>query len=102
MNIVKNTTTAGTPVRLVATTVTTPTERFCARVTISGRSANTQAVYVTQSNSTPAAATGFKLEANDSVPFGQGETRGNSIDLATIWVDSDVNGEGVVAVAEQI
>jgi hypothetical protein len=102
MHISKDVTTAGTPVRLVANTVTTPTSRYCARVTIFAKAANTGFIYVTYSPTEPAAGVGIRLDAEQSYTIGMGETRGNGVDLAHVWLDSSVNAEGVFAEVEQI
>lgn len=100
--ISKNVTTAATPVRLVATSELTITNRFCARATIVAKKANTGTIYVILATTTPAAATGVPLLAGESYTIGVGETRGNPNDLAHAWLDSTVNGEGAYAMVEQI
>lgn len=92
---------AGTQEPLVATSVTLPTERFCARVTITAKPANTGYVYVGESD-VSSTVFAFRLAASESVTLGMGETRGNSIDLATVYIDTSVNDEGVDFYAEQI
>jgi hypothetical protein len=95
------TTNAGTRAPLVATTVTTPTSRFCARVTIYALPGNTNKVYVGDA-SVSSTAYAVRLSAGESYTIGMGETRGNSTDLATIYIDVDTNGEGVKFGAEQV
>lgn len=95
----KSVTTSGTRVQLVAST-TEALGRCCARVTITGNTANTNKIYIgTASVSTT--AFGESLEADQSTTIGSGGN-GNSVDLANIWLDADTNGEGVKFYGEQV
>lgn len=92
---------AGTQEPLVATSVTTPTQRFCARVTIAAKPGNLGYVYVGESD-VSSTVYAVRLAAGESFTIGMGETRGNGIDLATVYIDVDTNAEGVDFYAEQI
>lgn len=102
----KNVTTAGTEVPLVAGTITLPSQRFCARVTVEAKPANTGFIYVgigTGLNTVVSSTDyGTRLAAGQSFTVGMGETHCNGTDLASVWIDSSVNGEGVTFFAEQI
>lgn len=76
-------TTAGTRVTLAASTT-------IKGVTVKALSTNTGIIYV--GNTTVAAANGFQLKANESVSIA-------IADLATVNLDSSVNGEGVTYAA---
>ena len=79
VNGLTNVTTAGTRVTLAATTTVKG-------VTIKARSTNTGTIYV--GNTTVSSANGFQLKAGESISMA-------IADLATVNLDSSVNGEGV-------
>lgn len=97
----KNVTTSGTEVQLLASTVEN-LGRLCARLTIQAKTGNTNNVYVGTSAAVSTSVFGVKLAAGQTYTIGMGETRGNGIDLANIWLDADTNGEGVTWFGEQI
>lgn len=76
----KTVTTAGTRVTLAST------QALLSGVTIKALAANTGIIYV--GNAIVAAANGFALAAGQSIFL-------NIADLATVNIDSSVNGEGV-------
>ena len=75
----KTVTTAGTRVQLATTTAV-------ASLTIKAKRTNTGSIYV--GDSTVTSSTGFILAAGDSISL-------DISDLATIYLDSSVNAEGV-------
>jgi hypothetical protein len=83
----KTVTTAGTAVRLAASS--TP----AAWVTIQALSTNTGVICVGGSNVLAAMKNGTCLAAGQAAPFYA--TPAYIYDLNTIWIDSTVNGEGV-------
>lgn len=95
----KTITTSGTEVQLVASTVEN-LARYCAQLTITGKTANTNKIYGASSAGVSTTAFGFSLEADQSYTIGPFEE--NAIDLANIWLDADTNGEGVTYVGEQV
>ena len=87
-SFVKNVTTAGTQVRLSATSI------IVSSVTIRAKKGNTNDVYIgdaSVSNSYP------DLAANQTVTFEAPMVGGShsGIDLREVWVDADTDGEGV-------
>lgn len=97
----KTVATAGTQVPLVATTETAPSALYCARLTLFALPGNTNKIYVGDSG-VSSSAYGVRLDPGGSFTIGMGETRGNSINLSHVYIDSDTNGEGVMFYAEQI
>lgn len=95
----KNVTTSGTEVRLVATTAET-LARWCAELTVTAKSANTNKIFVGGDSSVSTSAFGVSLDADQSHTFGPFDT--NCIDLANVWLDATTNGEGVRWVGTQI
>jgi hypothetical protein len=100
----KNVTAAGTSEPLVASTVTTPTQRFCSRLTIQSKSGNTGKIYGgrgTAAADVSSATFGWYLDAGvPSITLESG--KGNGIDLAEIRIDAATSGEGVTYYAEQV
>ncbi len=93
VSVAKAVTTAGTRVRLVASSL------LASECVIKALGANTGIIYV--GGSDVASSNGFQLAAGESVSVGQllqagalsrGEQR---LDLTDIYLDSSVNGEGV-------
>ena len=87
-SLVKTVSTAGTAERISATPI------FVTTVTFRASKGNTNDVYIGDSgvgNSYP------DLDANQTVTFAAPTIAGNveGIDLRSIWVDADTNGEGV-------
>uniref|UniRef100_A0A6M3LAR4 Uncharacterized protein n=1 Tax=viral metagenome TaxID=1070528 RepID=A0A6M3LAR4_9ZZZZ len=87
-------TTAGTAVRLSSATIR------CTRVTIQALDGNTGAIYVGNDGAGDVtSANGFVLGAtagtNDRLTL-------DVADLAKVWIDSAVNGEGVSWIAEVV
>ena len=87
-SLVKTVSTAGTAERISATSI------FVTTVTFRASKGNTNDVYIGDSgvgNSYP------DLDANQTVTFVAPTIAGNveGIDLRSIWVDADTNGEGV-------
>lgn len=82
----KNVTTAGTQVTLVATT------NSVAWVIIQAKTANTGSIYL--GGPDVASTDGIELLSGDTFTFPV--ERGFQYDLLKIWIDSSVNGEGVV------
>lgn len=95
----KAVTTSGTEVRLIAQTAEA-LARCCAELTITGKTANTNKVYVDATSSVSTTVFGVSLEADQSIKFGPFEE--NVIDLSNIWLDADTNGEGVTYVGVQV
>ncbi len=86
----KDVTTAGTEVRLKASRTTVSS------VLIQAKGTNTGNIYV--GDSTVSSTTGIKLTAGQTLPISTDhkEMLGQILDLNTIWIDSSVNGEGVI------
>lgn len=80
----KNVTTAGTQVVLA-------TAMRVTSVVVRAKVANTGMIYVGVDSVD--SSTGFELDAGDACSISAVELGG--IDLANIWIDSSVNGEGV-------
>jgi hypothetical protein len=99
----KTITAAGTAVPLVASTVTTPTLRFCAAVTI--QYVGTHNIYggfASAASGVSSSSKGFTLNSTDrSITLGDTANHQNNIDLATVYLDTDTNGESVTFTAEQ-
>jgi len=87
-SLVKNVTTAGTAERISATSI------YVSTVTFRASKGNTNDIYIGDSgvgNSYP------DLDANQTITFEAPTIAGNveGIDLKSVWVDSDTDGEGV-------
>ena len=84
----KSVTTAGTQVQLSATTL------LVYSATIVAKAANTQKIYIGGAN---VDNTYGALSAGNGIGIGDVEKNGHDdyVDLSKIWIDSDVNGEGV-------
>ena len=103
---ITNVTTAGTRVQL--TTSSAP----AARITVQRKAANTQKIYIGIAGNSGGINTGASVSSsaydayldasNPSLTVGLGETMGNVYDAQNIWIDSDVNGEGVAWFVENI
>lgn len=79
-----NVTTAGTRVAL------TTTQALVSGVTVKAKSTNTGIIYV--GNSTVSSSNGFRLSASAEIFL-------EIADLATVYLDASVNGEGVSYIA---
>lgn len=101
-------TSAGTSVPLKASTVTTISDRFAARLTIEYDPTNAAGTkfYIgrgTAAGDVTSSTYGYYLDATiPSVTIGLGETRGNGIDMATYRVDSNNSSVKVRCMPEQI
>ena len=83
----KNVTAAGTAEAL------TSTRTIATWVIIQAKSGNTNAVYV--GDSTVSSTNGHRLIATNTMPMFPGGG-GNYINLANVYIDAAVNGEGVI------
>lgn len=99
---------AGTSVPLKASTVTLPTERFAARVTIQYDPTNAAGTklyvgYGTAAADVSSTSYGVVLDsAIASVTLGLGQTNGNPIDMCTWRIDSSASGAKARCTPEQI
>lgn len=84
-------TTAGTPVQLSSDAAVS----LGVKVTIKAKSANTKAIYIGYSSATAlhTNTSYFKLESNENIEL-------SVSNLNLIWLDSEVNGEGVEVIYE--
>lgn len=95
---------AGTSVPLeTVATASSPTLRYCSRVVIQGLPTNTQKFYVGIGSTTKNTAGnyGWSGSAFDSIEL-YGTAGNNDIDLTQVYVDVDVNGEGVSWITYQL
>jgi hypothetical protein len=96
---------AGTSEPLVASTVTTPTLRFCSRLTVQYKSANAGKIYggfATAESGLSSSTFGWYLDAGIPSITLESVDGKNSLDLATVWIDAATTGEGVTFTAEQV